>query len=69
MLSLLKSIVFVAKHVLVEVFVDDGEILELLGFQVALFYVTAMIEFCHVLDHCYKVILVLFYRLIFIKMQ
>lgn len=46
------------EHVLVEVFVDDGEVLEFLGFQVALLYVTALIEFCHVLDHCYQVILV-----------
>ena len=61
MLAFFESVVFVVEHVLVEVFVDDGEVLEFLGFQVALLDVAALVEFGHVLDHCYQVILVLFY--------
>ncbi len=57
--SLLEAVVFVVEHVLVEVFVDDGEVLELLCFQVTLLYVAALIEFSHVLDHCDQIILVL----------
>lgn len=69
LLALLESVVFVWEHVLVEVFVYYGEIFELLGFQVALVDVAALVELGHVLDHCYQVILVLLYWLIFIKMQ
>ena len=69
LLALLESVVLVGEHVLVEVFVYYGEVFQLLGFQVALVYVTALVELGHVLDHCYQVILVLLYWLIFIKMQ
>lgn len=67
--SLLEAVVFVVEHILVEIFVDDGEVLELLCFQVALFYVAAVIEFSHVLDHCDQIILVLLHWLIFIEMR
>ncbi len=61
LLALLESVVFVGEHVLVEVFVYYGEVLKLLGFQVALVDVAALVELSHVLDHCYQVILVLLY--------
>ncbi len=61
LLALLESVVLVVQHVLVEVFVDHGQVLKLLGFQVALVYVAPLVEFRHVLDHCYQVVLVFFY--------
>lgn len=61
LLALLESVVFVGEHILVEVFVYYGEVLELLGFEVALVDVAALVELGHVLDHCYQVILVLLY--------
>ncbi len=61
LLALLESVVLVGEHVLVEVFVYYGEVLELLGFEVALIDVAALVELGHVFDHCYQIILILLY--------
>lgn len=61
LLALLESVVLVGEHVLVEIFVYYGEVFELLGFEVALIDVAALVELGHVFDHCYQIILILLY--------